>query len=44
MLIVMKDVDYDNYFTNVAKQKGIPLVRIVNSMDFKYPLAVMFDK
>lgn len=44
MLIVMKDVDYDGYFTNVAKQKGIPLVRIVNSMDFKYPLAVMFDK
>jgi len=44
VLIVMKDADTDGYFTKVAQQKGIPIVRIAKSLDFKYPLALLFGK
>jgi hypothetical protein len=42
ILIVRKEVDKDGFFTNAAKQKGIPIIRTVESMDFKYAFSVLF--
>lgn len=42
LLIVRKEVDGDGYFTSVAKQKGIPIIRTVQSMDFKYAFSILF--
>lgn len=43
LLIVRKEVDHDGYFTNVAKQKGIPIIRTKEAIDFGYVLKVLFS-
>ncbi len=42
LLVVMKQVNNDGYFTNVAKQKNIPIILINKSLDFAYVLRVLF--
>lgn len=42
LLIIRKEIDHDNYFTNVAKQKNIPLIRTKEALDFKYALGALF--
>ncbi|MEA4884500.1 MAG: DUF6305 family protein [Clostridia bacterium] len=43
LLIVRKEVDGDAFFTNAAKQRNIPIIRTVESLDFKYAFAVLFN-
>lgn len=43
LLIVRKEVDQDQYFTNVAKQKNIPIIRTKEALDFGYVFKVLFS-
>lgn len=43
LLIVRKEVDHDGYFTSVAKQKGVPIIRTKEAIDFGYVLKVLFS-
>ncbi|MCR4424862.1 MAG: DUF6305 family protein [Firmicutes bacterium] len=43
LLIVRSEVDKDGYFTNTAKQKGIPIVRTKEAADFEYVFRVLFS-
>lgn len=42
LLLIRKEIDHDSYFTNVAKQKGIPLIRTKEALDFRYALGTLF--
>lgn len=43
LLIVRKEADSDGFFTKVATQKGIPIIRTLESMDFKYAFSLLFQ-
>ncbi len=43
LLVVMKEVNGDGFFSNTAKQKGIPIIFIQKSLDFGYVLSVLFE-
>lgn len=42
LLLTRKEIDHDSYFTNVAKQRKIPLMQTKEALDFKYALSVLF--
>lgn len=42
LLLIRKEIDHDSYFTNVAKQRGIPLIRTKEALDFRYALGTLF--
>ncbi len=43
LLIVRKEVDKDQYFTNVAKEKNIPIILTKEALDFGYVFKVLFS-
>jgi hypothetical protein len=44
LLLIRAEIDHDKYFTNIAKDKKIPLIRTKEALDFRYALAVLFGK
>lgn len=44
LLIIRGEIDHDKYFTNIAKDKKIPLIKTKEALDFKYALGVLFGK
>lgn len=42
LLIIRKEVNYDNYFTNVAQEKNIPIVLVNQAIDFGYVFGLLF--
>ncbi len=42
LLLIRAEIDHDKYFTNVAKDKKIPLIRTKEALDFRYALGVLF--
>ena len=42
LLLIRSEIDHDSFFTNVAKQRNIPIIRTKEALDFKYALGVLF--
>jgi hypothetical protein len=42
VLIIRREVDNDNYFTNMAKKNGVPIIRAKEAADFGYVFGTLF--
>ena len=42
LLLIRSEIDHDSFFTNVAKQRNILIIRTKEALDFKYALGVLF--
>ena len=42
VLLIRREVDNDNYFTNMAKKNGVPIIRAKEAADFGYVFGTLF--